>query len=117
RPLRGLVVPASPPPRGPGKAGAHRARQKQRARELAMLCFALVVASARWERAALSGPLWRGGRVEESPQDGCRARHRGGLSFGYFSLATQRKVTRAPTGARKHFVLQGVCERGSRLKS
>jgi len=50
-------------------------------------------------------------------QDACRARHRGGLSFGYFSLATQRKVTRAPTGARKHFVLQGVCERGSRLKS
>src|SRR6185312_13600636 len=50
-------------------------------------------------------------------QDARRARHRGGLSFGYFSLATQRKVTRAPTGARKHFVLQGVCERGSRLKS
>src|SRR6185312_16249179 len=26
--------------------------------------------SARRERAALPGPLWRGGRVEESPQDG-----------------------------------------------
>src|SRR6185503_17585369 len=33
-------------------------------------------------------------------QDARRAPHRGGLSFGYFSLATQRKVTRAPTGAR-----------------
>ena len=29
RPLRGLVVPASPPSRGPGRAGAHRARQKR----------------------------------------------------------------------------------------
>src|SRR6185312_11041535 len=73
------------------------------------------------------GPLWRGGRVEESPQDGpqgCepvfrrymdvpsenpvtrprtrRARQRGGLSVGYFSLATQRKVTRAATAARNY---------------
>src|SRR5579859_3678322 len=30
-----------------------------------------------------------------------KARHRGGLSFGYFSLATQRKVTRAAAAARK----------------
>jgi hypothetical protein len=30
-----------------------------------------------------------------------KARHRGGLSFGYFSLATQRKVTRRPVGRRK----------------
>jgi hypothetical protein len=72
------------------------------------------------------GPLWRGGRVEESPKGGrhgCRpvfrqdrdvlsknpgtrtrtrrARHRGGLSLGYFSLATQREVTRWPAGQRK----------------
>ncbi|RDI97604.1 hypothetical protein DVT68_15030 [Dyella solisilvae] len=30
-----------------------------------------------------------------------KACHRGGLSFGYFSLATQRKVTRCPAGLRK----------------
>src|SRR5215813_5094557 len=29
-----------------------------------------------------------------------KAPHRGGLSFGYFSLATQRKVTRCPAGQR-----------------
>ncbi len=34
-------------------------------------------------------------RREQLP-DARRARHRGGLSFGYFSLATQRKVTRPP---------------------
>src|SRR6185437_1289176 len=72
----------------------------------------------------------RGGWVEESPQDGPhggrpvfrryrdvpsknpvarprtrRARHRGGLSFGYFSLATQRKMTRAAAAARNRFVV------------
>ncbi len=80
------------------------------------LGFALAVASARWERAALPGPLWRGGRVEESPQDGShgcepvfrrdrspvekprnppahpepmdgrRARHRGAVSLWFLSL-------------------------------
>ena len=34
RPLRGLVAPTSPPPRGPGKAGARPARQKRSARAL-----------------------------------------------------------------------------------
>ena len=81
------------------------------------------------------GPLWRGGRVEESPQDGrqeagqffagtwtCRrknpeparapagqdarrARHRGAPLFGYFLSGMREKVTRAPTGARNRFVL------------
>src|SRR5690242_11940610 len=36
-------------------------------------------------------------------QDAWRARHRGGLSLSYFSLATQRKVTRAATAARNRF--------------
>ena len=30
-----------------------------------------------------------------------KARHRGGLSLGYFSLATHREVTRPPAGGRK----------------
>jgi hypothetical protein len=77
------------------------------------------------------GPLWRGGWVEGKPEgwlagmpaslssgqealstnlrnppaylEGAarKARHRGGLSLGYFSLATQREVTRPPAGGRK----------------
>ena len=39
-----------------------------------------------------------------SPTEGRKASPRGGLSFGYFSLAMQRKVARAPTGARNRFV-------------
>jgi hypothetical protein len=82
-PLRGLVVHGSPPPRGPGKAGALPARQKQQQqRSPASLqavapspacrgggwgALDLAVASARWERAALPGaPMARrvgGGKV------------------------------------------------------
>jgi len=67
-PLRGLLVSASPPPRGPARAGAHRARQKQQQQHptstlpckqgreaTAARGLAVAVASARRERAALPG--------------------------------------------------------------
>ena len=90
------------------------------------LAVLLILLEARRMRAPLTGPLCRGERTEEKPagarprwarvrcwsRDGPstnpvvrsrsrwagaqRPRHRGGLSFGYFSLATQRKVTRPP---------------------
>src|SRR6185312_9847083 len=76
------------------------------------------------------GPLWRGGRVQESPQDGpqgCgpvfrryrdvpsenpvtrprtrRARHRGAVSLWFLSLwARKEKGTRPPAGGRNRFV-------------
>ena len=40
--------------------------------------------------------------------DPAGARHRGGLSFGYFSLAKQRKVTRAAAAVRKPAVPRGL---------
>jgi len=80
-----------------------------------------------------SSPMPRAGGRRNSPQGGrhgcrpgdrqgrtpCRstpppvcdpagARHRGGLSFGYFSLAKQRKVTRPPAGGRKPAVPRGL---------
>jgi len=79
RPLRGLLVPASPPHRGPGRAGAHRARQKPKRGELAALRFALAVASARRERAALPGaPMAR--RVGEGKSAGWLAWMRASFS-------------------------------------
>jgi len=105
------------------------------------------LASARLERAALPGaPMARrvgegksagwlaGMRASFSPgqesrrktpqparapagQEARRARHRGGLSFGYFSLATQRKVARAATAARNRFVhaISGRRERSKNI--
>jgi len=82
------------------------------------------------------GPLWRGGRVAESPRDGSqgcepvfrrhrrcrrkappparapagqearRARHRGGLSL----WPRKERVTRVPAGARNRFVLCGIAK-------
>ncbi len=79
------------------------------------------------------GPLRRGSRTQESPQDGAhdarqfvartwmcvqrtpesanalagqdarRARRRGGLLFGHFLLATQEKVTRSPQVSESFF--------------
>ena len=51
-------------------------------------------------------PVDRQGRMpcRSTPPPVCDpagARHRGGLSFGYFSLAKQRKVTRAAAAVRK----------------
>ena len=50
--------------------------------------------SARRERAALPGPLWRGGRVEESPQDG---RQEAGQFFA--GTGTCRRKTPQPARA------------------
>ena len=47
----------------------------------------------------------RSGIAHSKHRDVRRARHRGGLSLGYFSLATQREVTRSSAGRVKalHF--------------
>ena len=108
RPLRGLIVPASPPSRGPGRAGAHRARQKQQQQQSAASLqltgppplragegWGGGFASARWERAALPGaPMAR--RVGGGKSSGWLAGMRASFSPGQESRRKAPPPTRAP---------------------
>ena len=83
RPFRPRLTAAE----GPREKQAHRARQRQEQQQssaslpaiapspacrggLGWGALDLAVASARRSALLYPGPLWRGGRVEESPQDG-----------------------------------------------